>query len=75
MVRRWTDERLDDLAKLVHHNDGRLDQVANQSADTAASVQRMINAEERRSSHHWSLYPLLVSVLLAEILQLLGAHL
>jgi hypothetical protein len=26
---RWSDERLDDLAKIVHHNDGRLDTVEN----------------------------------------------
>lgn len=32
--RRWTDDRLDDLAKVVYHNDGRLDTVHSMASQT-----------------------------------------
>lgn len=34
MRQRWTDERIEDLAKVVYHNDGRLDEVARMSDQT-----------------------------------------
>lgn len=75
MLRRWTDERLDDLAKVVYHNDGRLDEVAKQSDDTTSDVKRIVHAAERRSEHTWAVYLLLIGILATEILQLAGAHL
>lgn len=42
MVRtRWTDERIEDLAKVTYHNDGRLDEVTRMSEQTKLKLEEM----------------------------------
>lgn len=38
---RWTDERIEDLAKVTYHNDGRLDEVTRMSEQTKFELEEM----------------------------------
>lgn len=47
---RWSDDRIEDLARIVYHNDGRLDEVARMSDQT----QYDLNELKRRATAHTS---------------------
>jgi hypothetical protein len=47
---RWSDERIEDLARVVYHNDGRLDEVARMSDQTQYDLNDLKQRATVRSS-------------------------
>lgn len=69
--RRWTDDRLDDLAKIVYHNDGRLDAVsdmATQSHNDLEALKRTADGRRRSRLEQAAIGAALLSPLVTLIL-------
>lgn len=63
------------MADLVARNDARLDQVAQQSHDTQQALTAILAARDMRASRNWAIYLILITILLTQIAQIVGAHL
>ena len=72
--RRWTDDRLDDLAKIVYHNDGRLDAVsdmATQSHNDLEALKQSAIGKQRSRLEQWAIAAALASPAVTLILGLI----
>lgn len=58
----WPDTRVNDLARLVHDNDERLDETIERVNDHANWINGIMKTGDRRSSRNWSLTIALVTV-------------
>jgi hypothetical protein len=71
---RWTDDRLDDLGKIVLDNDQRLDKVQAMSTKAADDIEEMLKRDALSSRSRWERYAIaaaLCSPILTAILHFL----
>lgn len=74
---RWTDDRLDDMAKTIEKHDNRLDSTQNLLAAHDLQLLEMQRAERTKGERHFALYLLGVSIVagqIAQIVTLILAH-
>ena len=61
---RWNDDRLDDLARLVHTNDSRLDAVSTMVQAHDEDLTEMAKTGDRRQNNRFQMYMLLATIIL-----------
>jgi len=71
---RWTDDRCDDLAKVVYHNDGRLDTVAEMATESHRELGEIKKTADSRSFSRTQ-QALITAALLSPVATILAAFL
>lgn len=67
MTQRWSDERLDDLAMIVHQTAERQSEMRRDVDQHSLELTRLASTGDRRSEHRWQLFIASATVTLAAI--------
>jgi hypothetical protein len=74
---RWSDERLEDLAKVVYHNDGRLDvteRVATHASEEVAEMKKHTEMRSRSRVEQFAIAAALFSPITTLVFDLIYHH-